>query len=56
MTALVIITTKANQILDAAGDKLSGADLSIAAFNTGIAGSGVVVTDPHARNTTHMCA
>ena len=44
MTALVIITTKANLILDAAGDKLSGADLSIAAFNTGIAGSGVVVT------------
>ena len=27
MTALVIITTKANLILDAAGDKLSGADL-----------------------------
>ena len=44
MTALVIITTKANLILDAAGDKLSGADLSIAAFNTGIAGSGLVVT------------
>ena len=38
------VTTKANLILDAAGNKLSGADLSIAAFNTGIAGSGVVVT------------
>ena len=44
MTALVIITTKANLILDAAGERLSGADLSIAAFNTGISGSGVVVT------------
>ena len=44
MTALVIITTQAQQLTDAAGAPLSGADLSIAAFNTGLAGSGVVVT------------
>lgn len=44
MTALVIITTKAHLLLDEAGEKLSGADLSITAFNTGMAGSGVVVT------------
>ena len=44
MTALVIITTKAQQLTDAAGAPLSGADLSIAAFNSGLEGSGVVVT------------
>ena len=44
MTALVIITTKANLLLNEAGDKLSGSDLSIAAFNAGISGSGFVVT------------
>ena len=44
MTALVIITTKAHQLTTAAGERLSGADLSIAAFNTGLSGSGVVVT------------
>ena len=44
MTALVIITTKANLMLDAAGEKLSGANLSIAAFDAGISGSGFIVT------------
>ncbi|MEB3254379.1 MAG: sodium:alanine symporter family protein [Synechococcus sp.] len=44
MTALVIITTQAQQLTDAAGAPLSGADLSIAAFNSGLEGSGVVVT------------
>ena len=44
MTALVIITTQAHQLTNAAGDRLSGADLSIAAFNVGLSGSGVVVT------------
>ena len=44
MTALVIITTQAHQFTTAAGERLSGADLSIAAFNAGINGSGVVVT------------
>ena len=44
MTALVIITTQAHQLTNAAGDRLSGADLSIAAFNAGLSGSGVVVT------------
>ena len=44
MTALVIITTKAHEVLDVAGERLSGADLSIAAFNTGLPGSGTVVT------------
>ena len=44
MTALVIITTKAHLLTTAAGDRLSGADLSIAAFNTGLNGSGIVVT------------
>ena len=44
MTALVIITTQAHQLTTAAGERLSGADLSIAAFNAGINGSGVVVT------------
>ena len=40
----MIITTKAQQLTDAAGAPLSGADLSIAAFNSGLEGSGVVVT------------
>jgi len=40
----VIITTKAHEVLDVAGERLSGADLSIAAFNTGLPGSGTVVT------------
>ena len=44
MTALVIITTQAHLLTNAAGDRLSGADLSIAAFNSGLSGSGVVVT------------
>lgn len=44
MTALVIITTQAHLLTNAAGDRLSGADLSIAAFNAGLSGSGVVVT------------
>ena len=44
MTALVIITTQAHLLTNAAGDRLSGADLSIAAFNVGLSGSGVVVT------------
>lgn len=44
MTALVIITTKANLMLDAAGEKLSGSNLSIAAFDAGISGSGFIVT------------
>ena len=44
MTALVIITTQAHLLTTAAGDRLSGADLSIAAFNTGLNGSGIVVT------------
>ena len=44
ITALVITITKANLILDTAGEKLSGADFSLDALNTGIAGSGVVVT------------
>ena len=44
MTALVIITTQAHQLTTAAGERLSGADLSIAAFNAGVSGSGVVVT------------
>ena len=44
MTALVIITTQAHLLTTAAGDRLSGADLSITAFNTGLNGSGIVVT------------
>ena len=44
MTALVIITTQAHLLTTAAGDRLSGADLSIAAFNSGLNGSGIVVT------------
>ena len=44
MTALVIITTQAHLLTTEAGDRLSGADLSIAAFNTGLNGSGIVVT------------
>ena len=44
MTALVIITTQAHRLTTAAGERLSGADLSIAAFNTGLSGSGIVVT------------
>ena len=44
MTALVIITTGAHERLDGAGQRLSGADLSIAAFNSGLPGSGTVVT------------
>ena len=44
MTALVIITTKANLMLDAAGEKLSGSNLSIAAFDAGVSGSGFIVT------------
>ena len=44
MTALVIITTKANLMLDAAGEKLSGSNLSIAAFDAGLSGSGFIVT------------
>ena len=44
MTALVIITTQAHLLTTAAGDRLSGADLSIAAFNAGLNGSGIVVT------------
>ena len=44
MTALVIITTKANLMVDAAGEKLSGSNLSIAAFDAGISGSGFIVT------------
>ena len=44
MTALVIITTQAHLLTTAGGDRLSGADLSIAAFNTGLNGSGIVVT------------
>ena len=43
MTALVIISTGAYaQLVD--GERLSGANLSIAAFNTGLPGSGWVVT------------
>ena len=43
MTALVIISTGAYaQVVD--GERLSGANLSIAAFNTGLPGSGLVVT------------
>ena len=43
MTALVIISTGAYaQLVD--GERLSGATLSIAAFNTGLPGSGLVVT------------
>ena len=44
MTALVIITSQANTLLDEAGNRLSGANLSIAAFNQGLPGSGFVVT------------
>ena len=44
MTALVIITTQAHRLTTAAGERLSGADLSIAAFNAGLSGSGIVVT------------
>ena len=44
MTALVIITTQAHRLTTAAGERLSGADLSIAAFNAGMSGSGIVVT------------
>ena len=44
MTALVIITTKAYTVMDSAGERLSGATLSITAFNSGLPGSGVVVT------------
>ena len=44
MTALVIITTKAYMVMDSAGERLSGATLSITAFNSGLPGSGVVVT------------
>ena len=44
MTALVIITTGAHERLDGAGQRLSGADLSLAAFNSGLPGSGTVVT------------
>jgi len=44
MTALVIITTNAHQLTTTAGERLSGADLSITAFNAGLSGSGVVVT------------
>ena len=44
MTALVIITTQAHTITTAAGERLGGADLSIAAFNAGLSGSGLVVT------------
>ena len=44
MTALVIITSQANTLLDEAGNRLSGANLSIAAFNHGLPGSGFVVT------------
>ena len=43
MTALVIITTQAHLLLDSAGERLSGAPLSIAAFDSGLPGSGVVV-------------
>ena len=43
MTALVIITTQAHLLLDNAGERLSGATLSIAAFDSGLPGSGVVV-------------
>ena len=43
MTALVIITTQAHLLLDNAGERLSGAPLSIAAFDSGLPGSGVVV-------------
>ena len=43
MTALVIISTGAySQLVD--GERLSGANLSIAAFNSGLPGSGWVVT------------
>ena len=44
MTALVIITTQAHLLLDNAGERLSGSTLSIAAFDSGLPGSGVVVT------------
>ncbi|MGB1416236.1 MAG: alanine/glycine:cation symporter family protein [Synechococcus sp.] len=44
MTALVIITTQAHLFLDNAGERLSGSTLSIAAFDTGLPGSGFVVT------------
>ena len=40
----VTITTKANELLDGGGERLSGADLSLAAFNSGLPGSGAVVT------------
>ena len=44
MTALVIITTQAHLLLDNAGERLSGSTLSIAAFDSGLPGSGVVMT------------
>ena len=44
MTALVIITTQAHLLLDNAGERLSGSTLSIAAFDSGLPGSGFIVT------------
>jgi len=43
MTALVIITTTGESLINGTNE-LSGSNLSIAAFNTGLPGSGVVVT------------
>ena len=43
MTALVIITTTGDALINGTNE-LSGSNLSIAAFNTGLPGSGVVVT------------
>ncbi len=43
MTALVIITTTGESLINGT-NVLSGSNLSIAAFNTGLPGSGVVVT------------
>ena len=44
MTALVIITTQAHLLMNNAGERLSGSTLSIAAFDSGLPGSGFVVT------------
>jgi AGCS family alanine or glycine:cation symporter len=43
MTALVIITTTGKALIDGTNE-LSGSNLSIAAFNSGLPGSGIVVT------------
>ncbi len=43
MTALVIITTTGESLINGTNE-LSGSNLSIAAFNTGLPGSGIVIT------------